>query len=135
MDNDLIDGSAELTETKKAHLQQAALIILKEAKLRHKSVKVIVDEFAGHNEVGTNFQHQGDAGFCMATGIAIARRRRQLAMSQSSLGTRAGFQRSYISDLESGRRNLSLRNLVALASALDLSPSALLQNIEEICNV
>ncbi|MBS1955178.1 MAG: helix-turn-helix transcriptional regulator [Cyanobacteria bacterium SZAS-4] len=69
----------------------------------------------------------------MATGIAIARRRRQLSMSQKLLSGLSGIQRSYISDVESGRRNLSLRNLVALAGALGQSASTLLATIEEIC--
>lgn len=125
-------GSADLTHSRRKQLQLAAILFLQEAKLRHKSIEFIVEEFAGHDQVQARLEHQ-DIGFCMATGIAIARRRRQLLMSQKLLGERSGIQRSYISDLESGRRNLSLRNLVALAGALGQSASSLLESIEEIC--
>lgn len=125
-------SNADLTDSKRKQLQRAAVIFLKEAKLRRKSVETIVEEFAEHNPVWRNLEHQ-NIGLCMATGIAVARRRRQLSMSQKLLSELSGIQRSYISDLEGGRRNLSLRNLVALASALSQSGSTLLESIEEIC--
>ncbi len=121
----------DLVDTKRKRLQLAAIIFLKEAKLRQMSVESIVEEFAGLNQVQGKLEHQ-DIGFCMATGIAIARRRRQLSMSQKRLGELTGLQRTYISDLESGRRNISLLNLVALADALSQPASALLESIEQI---
>ncbi len=60
----------------------------------------------------------------------IAERRRELGLSQEDFSDIAGFSRSYVSDIERGERSFGLRNLVRLASALDLTPSALLNRAE-----
>lgn len=44
-------------------------------------------------------------------------------MSQERLAQLAGVNRSYISDLEQGGRNLSLANIEKLTRALDMSIS------------
>ncbi len=77
MDDNLIasTGAAYLTDTKKKRLQLAAIFFLQEAKLRRKSIEFIVEECARHHQVRPKFK----VGFCLATGIAIARRRRQLS--------------------------------------------------------
>ena len=51
-------------------------------------------------------------------------------MSQEQLAHKAGLHRSYISDIERGARNPSLSTVSRLATALDLSPSRLLQEAE-----
>ena len=67
-------------------------------------------------------------------GIAISRaireRRVNLGVSQEELGNRADLHRTYISDIEAGRRNLSLRSLFRIASGLGLSVSDLLKIAE-----
>jgi len=45
--------------------------------------------------------------------------------SQERLAERASIQRSYIADLETGRRNPSVRTLVKIANALGVSIRAL----------
>ena len=56
------------------------------------------------------------------------RRYRKLAdMSQEELSLRADMKRSYVSDLERGMRNPSVRALGRLAEALDVDPAVLLQ--------
>ncbi len=47
-------------------------------------------------------------------------------ISQSELAKASGLHRSYIGDLERGARNLSLKNLHRLSSALDLPASKVL---------
>jgi len=49
-------------------------------------------------------------------------------LSQEELAFRAGFKRSYLSDLERGTRNPSVRALGRLAAALNVAPSALLMD-------
>jgi transcriptional regulator with XRE-family HTH domain len=67
-----------------------------------------------------------------ALGLAIQGRRKKLGLSQDDLAAKAGLHRTYISEIERRSRNLSVKILVRLAMALDLSPSQLLQKAEEI---
>lgn len=56
------------------------------------------------------------------------RRYRKLAdISQEELSLRTGIKRSYISDLERGTRNPTVKALGRLAEALELDPFQLLQ--------
>lgn len=56
-------------------------------------------------------------------GSGIKKRRIELKLSQEKLAQKAGLHRTYISDIERGERNISLKNLVQLIHALDLSLS------------
>jgi transcriptional regulator with XRE-family HTH domain len=58
--------------------------------------------------------------------VREARARRGL--SQEELAFNAGMKRSYLSDLERGTRNPSIKALGRLAAALGVSPSSLLQD-------
>lgn len=58
---------------------------------------------------------------------ANVRRHRQLKnMTQEQLALEAGMERSYVSDLERGTRNPTVRALGRLAEALGVEPKALL---------
>jgi transcriptional regulator with XRE-family HTH domain len=48
-------------------------------------------------------------------------------MSQEALADAAGIDRSHMGKIERGERNLSLLNLMRVASALDALPSDLLR--------
>lgn len=48
--------------------------------------------------------------------------RKKKGLSQEELAFRAGLHRTYISQIESGTRNVALKNLVRLAKALGISP-------------
>jgi transcriptional regulator with XRE-family HTH domain len=63
-------------------------------------------------------------------GVNVRRHRKLRGMSQEQLALEAGMERSYVSDLERGTRNPSVRALGRLADALGVLPSALLINIE-----
>lgn len=58
-------------------------------------------------------------------GLAVKQRRLELGISQEELSFRAGLHRTYISDIERGSRNPSLKNIDKLAKALEISISAL----------
>lgn len=57
--------------------------------------------------------------------VRLARLRKGL--SQEQLGFEAGMKRSYVSDLERGTRNPTLKAIDRLASALGVEPAALLR--------
>jgi len=64
-------------------------------------------------------------------GKAVRYRRNELEISQEELAERADLHRTYISDLERGRRNISLENIEKLAKALNLSISELIQRVDD----
>ncbi|MBA3614884.1 MAG: helix-turn-helix transcriptional regulator, partial [Rubrobacteraceae bacterium] len=49
---------------------------------------------------------------------------------QEKLADVSGLHRTYIGAIERGERNVSLRNIVRLAQALDTTPTSLLEGIE-----
>jgi len=51
-------------------------------------------------------------------------------LSQEKLAALAGLHRTYVGAVERGERNISLDNIVALARALDVLPSELLEDIK-----
>ena len=63
-------------------------------------------------------------------GANLRRLRRANGMSQSRLAERAELNRSYLSMVENGRRNISLDNLVALALALNVEPIELFSTVD-----
>ena len=67
----------------------------------------------------------------MALGEVLQERRNKLGLSQNELAKASDFHRSYISDVERGYRNISLKNLSRLAIALQSSVSHLLAIAEE----
>lgn len=68
--------------------------------------------------------------FQVAFGAAVRTCREQLGLSQEQLGFRSGLDRTYVSGIERGVRNPTLRIMVLLADALGTSPSVLLQRAE-----
>lgn len=62
-------------------------------------------------------------------GEKIRARREHLELSQESLADDCGFDRTYISMLERGRRNPAFLNLVRLAEGLKLPLSILIKGI------
>ena len=57
----------------------------------------------------------------------VRNRRLRLGLSQEELADVCGYHRTYIGSVERGERNITLRTLDALATALDVSPETLLQ--------
>ncbi len=59
-------------------------------------------------------------------GVNVRHYRKLRGLSQEQLALEAGMERSYVSDLERGTRNPSVRALGRLAAALRVEPHALL---------
>jgi transcriptional regulator with XRE-family HTH domain len=64
-------------------------------------------------------------------GTAVKFRREELEMTQEDLAEKAKIHRTYLSDVERGKRNLSLLNIELLAVALELSMSKLFELVEK----
>jgi len=60
-------------------------------------------------------------------GAAVRKRRLELELSQEGLAHECGLHRTYIGSIERGERNISLENIVLVATALGLRASALMK--------
>ena len=67
-------------------------------------------------------------------GKAVRARREQLGISRESLGFRAHTHRTYVSDVERGARNPTVKVIWKLADALGTRPSALFASAEDMEN-
>jgi transcriptional regulator with XRE-family HTH domain len=56
--------------------------------------------------------------------------RHERGLSQEQLGFDAGYHRTYVGMLERGLMNPSLKTMLSLASALDISASELVRRVE-----
>ena len=63
-------------------------------------------------------------------GENIKKRREDKGFSQEELANIAEFDRTYISLIERGKRNLSLLNICRFAKALEVKPFELIKNIK-----
>ena len=57
--------------------------------------------------------------------------REKRGISQQKLSELAGLNRNYVSDVERGRRNPCLNNIVKLAEALDVAPGELFRAFDK----
>lgn len=67
---------------------------------------------------------------CRALGSAVRARREHLRLSQEELGFRTGMDRTYISGVERGVRNPTIKVVGRIAKALRTRPSRLLAKAE-----
>jgi transcriptional regulator with XRE-family HTH domain len=58
---------------------------------------------------------------CQRFGQAVRERRLELGLTQEQLAHESGLNRSYITDVERGARNLALANVARLVHALDMT--------------
>ena len=63
---------------------------------------------------------------------ALLRARKHSKMSQESLGFESGYHRTYISLLERGKMNPSLRTMLSLAAALNIPAAQLVGDVEKL---
>ena len=63
-------------------------------------------------------------------GKRVRELREGLGLSQEAFADRCGLDRTYLSGIELGKRNVSLRNLELLARAFEINLARLFQGVE-----
>ena len=63
-------------------------------------------------------------------GQAVRKLRQEQKISQEELAERCNLHRTYISDIELGKRNVSLENIERIAAALERSLSYFFKEVE-----
>lgn len=64
-------------------------------------------------------------------GLTVRRIRLSKGISQEAFADLSDMHRTYISDIELGKRNVSLENIDRIAKALDISISSLFMEVEK----
>ena len=64
-------------------------------------------------------------------GERVRSMRERLRLSQEALAAKAGIHRTYMGGVERGERNISLKNIIRLATALGVSPSEMFDRCDE----
>lgn len=65
-------------------------------------------------------------------GIVVRKQRLLTQISQERLGEATGLHRTYISDVERGKRNITIVSLYKIATALHISLSKLIEEAEKL---
>lgn len=71
------------------------------------------------------------AEICIAYGKTVRTIRQSKKISQEELADLCGLHRTYISDVELGKRNVSLENIDKIAHALQVKKSELFGEVEQ----
>lgn len=68
-------------------------------------------------------------------GQVLQQLRKEARFSQEELGFESGYHRTYISLLERGKKNPSLKTIFQLAEALGVQPSVFIERVQDLMNV
>ncbi|MEG0512233.1 MAG: helix-turn-helix transcriptional regulator [Clostridia bacterium] len=71
----------------------------------------------------------------MAFGQSVRRLRLSKGISQEEFADLCDLHRTYISDVELGKRNVSLENIKKMATALNISISGLFMEVENDASI
>lgn len=71
--------------------------------------------------------------YAAAVGMAIKALRTSLHTSQEELAYLAGLDRTYVSGIERGVRNPTVKSICKIAHALHISPSKIFITAEQLC--
>jgi DNA-binding XRE family transcriptional regulator len=70
----------------------------------------------------------------VAFGELLRKRRTEQKMSQDALAAKSGYERAFISLIERGKTNPSLRSIFDICTALDIKPSVFIRRVEKAAN-
>lgn len=65
-------------------------------------------------------------------GQVLQQLRKERGLSQEELGFESGYHRTYISQLERGKKSPSLQTIFQLAKALKVEPSEIVEHIQTL---
>ncbi len=75
---------------------------------------------------------QGTVGIEAALGCVISKLRSDLGISQEILAFESGLDRSYISQLENGKRQAGIVTLFQRAKALKTTPADIIKSVQDL---
>jgi transcriptional regulator with XRE-family HTH domain len=67
-----------------------------------------------------------------AFGQLLRKHRLRLKMSQEALAAKSGYERAFISLIELGKTNPSLRSIFDICATLEMKPSVFLRQVERL---
>ena len=70
-----------------------------------------------------------DEGICIRFGRRVRTLRSAKGVSQERLGLECGLSQTYISEVEAGKRNISLENIYGIARAFDITLTELMEGV------
>jgi len=71
-----------------------------------------------------------DKQYLLKIGDNIRAIRKQRGYSQEEFADIAGFSRSYYTEIETGKRNISLLNLIKIMEALNVNPNEIIGSLK-----
>ena len=74
----------------------------------------------------TNNRNAKDRKYLLKIGDNIRAARKQRGYSQEEFADIAGFSRSYYTEIETGKRNISILNLIKIIEALNVDPNEII---------
>jgi transcriptional regulator with XRE-family HTH domain len=80
-----------------------------------------------HNGISRD---EKESQYLIRLGDKIRVARKQRGYSQEEFAEIAGFSRSYYTEIETGKRNVSILNLVKVMQALDIDPETVIDSIK-----
>ncbi len=80
-----------------------------------------------HNRTGKNAK---DKKYLLKIGDNIRTARKQRGYSQEEFADIAGFSRSYYTEIETGKRNISILNLIKIMEALNVDPNEIIGSLK-----
>ena len=76
----------------------------------------------------------GESNLATTFGQVLREIREDAGISQEYLASECGLDRTYISLIERGQRNLTLKTVFVLSEALEVTPSTVIRKIERKLN-
>jgi transcriptional regulator with XRE-family HTH domain len=70
----------------------------------------------------------------VAFGQLLRKHRLRQKMSQEALAAKSGYERAFISLIELGKTNPSLRSIFDICGSLQIKPSAFLREVEKLAS-
>ncbi len=72
-----------------------------------------------------------DKQYLLKIGNNIRTARKQRGYSQEEFADIAGFSRSYYTEIETGKRNISVLNLIKIIEALNVDPNEIIGSLKQ----